>query len=82
MTASRNGTKAAEPDSRSDGLLIAQMSNRGAVAVQMMNDAWPGLLAPSLKTVLRKQGKLLNHEHLTKFEKCLGLWRVAKSLDI
>lgn len=68
MTASRNGTKAPEPDSRSDGLLIAQMSNRGAVAVEMMNDAWPGLLPPSFKMVLRKQGKFLSHEHLPKFE--------------
>lgn len=70
MTASRNGTKAAEPDSRSDGPPIAQMSNREAVAVEMMNDVWPGLLPSSHRIVLRKQGNLLSHEHLTKFENC------------
>lgn len=82
MTASRNGTKAAEPDSRSDGRLIAQMSNRGAVAVEMMNGAWPGLLPPSHKTMLRKRGKLFNHERLTKFRNCLWTWRVRRTVDV
>lgn len=45
----QNGTKAAEPDSSLDGPLIAQMSNRGAVAVEMMNDTWTALLPSAIR---------------------------------
>ena len=52
----QNGTKAAEPDSGLDGPLIAQMSNRRAVAVEMMNDVWPALSPSAIRRSSENNG--------------------------
>lgn len=64
----RDWTEAPVLDSGSDGRLIAQMSLRRQVAVEMMNDVCPALLPLAIKSCLENNRKLLNQ------------WRVSGSL--
>lgn len=61
-------TEAAVPDSGDDGPLIAQMSLRRQVAVEMMDDVSPAPLPSAIKRCLENNRKLLNQ------------WRVSGSL--